>query len=163
MDDLDRLRQRDDVGQYEETFELDAESFAEARDLSESEAKTSVAALVRDDDGRVALVRNHWSDGWVLPGGKVEPGESLRRALVREVREEIGVDVTVERPLAVSEQEFRHGDESLSGYFAVFETRADDPSLGDDLGEDDAEIEAAGWFREVPEPCENADLLNRYL
>jgi 8-oxo-dGTP diphosphatase len=35
--------------------------------------------------------------GWELPGGKVEPGESERDALVRECREELGVDIAVGR------------------------------------------------------------------
>ncbi len=55
------------------------------------------AALVRD--GRVLACRRTGPPAaagrWELPGGKVEPGESRDDALVREVREELGVDVEV--------------------------------------------------------------------
>lgn len=44
-------------------------------------------------DGRVLLVKTH-SDTWELPGGTPEPGESLRKALVREIYEETGFTVT---------------------------------------------------------------------
>lgn len=55
-----------------------------------------VGALVRGD--RVLLVhrrpdKHAFPDAWDLPGGVVEPGESLRDALVRELREELGVVV----------------------------------------------------------------------
>lgn len=41
-----------------------------------------------------------WSEAWCLPGGKVEPGESLEAALRREWQEEAAVDVTVGAKLA---------------------------------------------------------------
>jgi 8-oxo-dGTP diphosphatase len=57
-----------------------------------------VAAVVLDGRGRLLLVlrgrepsRGHWS----IPGGKVEPGETLERAVVREVAEETGLAVAV--------------------------------------------------------------------
>jgi 8-oxo-dGTP pyrophosphatase MutT (NUDIX family) len=51
---------------------------------------------VFDDDGRVALFRDAGKVGLGLPGGGVEPGETLTAAAVREVWEEIGarIDVT---------------------------------------------------------------------
>jgi 8-oxo-dGTP diphosphatase len=51
-------------------------------------------ALVRD--GRLLAARRsappELAGRWELPGGKVEPGETPERALVRELREELGVD-----------------------------------------------------------------------
>ena len=163
LDALDRLRDREDVIAEEEVFELDADEFETVRETEESGIEASVGALIRDGDGRVALVQNHWSEGWILPGGKVEPEETLREAVVREIEEETGLDATVERPLEVVEQEFRHGDESLSGYFVVFETLADDSDFGHDLGENDVEIEDVAWFDEIPEGCEDEDRLRRHF
>jgi len=57
-----------------------------------------VAAIVIVDD-RVLLTRRsadtHLPNLWEFPGGKVEPGESMQAALVRELREEIGVEAEV--------------------------------------------------------------------
>lgn len=66
-----------------------------------TERIVAVGALITDDAGRILLVlrRNDPSAGhWSLPGGKVEPGESLEQAVVREVEEETGLVVTVGEP-----------------------------------------------------------------
>lgn len=60
----------------------------------------AVVALVTNAEGRVLLVEGG-RHGWELPGGQVEEGESLLDALAREVREETGVEVAVERLAAV--------------------------------------------------------------
>ncbi|WP_312018506.1 NUDIX domain-containing protein [Streptomyces sp. I05A-00742] len=52
-----------------------------------------VAWIHREDGGRVLVARSRGKDAYYLPGGKPEPGESDREALVREVREELGVDL----------------------------------------------------------------------
>jgi ADP-ribose pyrophosphatase YjhB (NUDIX family) len=62
------------------------------------------AAIVRD--GRLLLVKRrrapeagHWS----LPGGKVDFGESVADAVKREIREEVGLEIELLRPLGVAE------------------------------------------------------------
>ena len=67
-----------------------------------------VAAVVIEDD-RVALVRRGRPPAygeWSLPGGAVEPGESLEEAVVREVAEEIGLKVEVVEVVAVLDRIF---------------------------------------------------------
>jgi ADP-ribose pyrophosphatase YjhB (NUDIX family) len=51
------------------------------------------SALVTDDAGRILLQRRADSGNWSLPGGVMEIGETLGNAVVREVREETGLDV----------------------------------------------------------------------
>ena len=57
-----------------------------------------VGAVVWNDEGAVLLIRRSKPPRlgeWSLPGGKVEFGETLRAALLREVREETGLDVQI--------------------------------------------------------------------
>ena len=54
----------------------------------------SVAALVTNEAGEVLLIKSP-NRGWEYLGGMVEPGESLERALYREIKEETGVYVAI--------------------------------------------------------------------
>lgn len=49
-----------------------------------------VAALV-EQAGRIVLVRHSYKSGWMLPGGAVERGEPPAEAILRELKEEIGL------------------------------------------------------------------------
>jgi 8-oxo-dGTP pyrophosphatase MutT (NUDIX family) len=60
--------------------------------VSTSPDRIVVAGVcLRDDAGRVLSVRKAGTRRFMLPGGKLEPGESAAEAAVREVREEIGL------------------------------------------------------------------------
>src|ERR1043165_3578023 len=52
-----------------------------------------VAALIRDQDGRVLLVRKRGTRAFMQPGGKRDPGEDDVTALARELDEELGCRV----------------------------------------------------------------------
>lgn len=54
-----------------------------------------------DDGVRLLLTRRSDTGLWCLPGGVMEPGESVTEAIVREVHEETGLDVCVERLVGV--------------------------------------------------------------
>ena len=52
-----------------------------------------VRALVVDEASRIFLVKHTYVPGWYLPGGGVEPGETLLDALARELKEEGNIDL----------------------------------------------------------------------
>ncbi|WP_292645291.1 NUDIX domain-containing protein [Nocardioides sp.] len=57
---------------------------------------TVAAVVFRDRDGRMLTVRKSGTTKFMLPGGKLEPGESAAEAAVREVAEELGVRLGVQ-------------------------------------------------------------------
>jgi len=63
--------------------------------------RASVSAFIQDAEGRVLLHRRADNGYWALPGGGVEPGESVAEACMREVREETGLIVRVGRLIGV--------------------------------------------------------------
>jgi 8-oxo-dGTP diphosphatase len=68
-----------------------------------------VAAVIRDGEGRVLLARRpddrHMGGLWEFPGGKVDDGEAPADALVRELREELGVAASIELPITFAVHE----------------------------------------------------------
>ncbi|MBT2187796.1 NUDIX domain-containing protein [Sphingobium nicotianae] len=57
--------------------------------------RPSVAAIIHDDHGRLLLQEKALDEGWSLPAGGIEIGETPREAVIREVLEETGWDVVV--------------------------------------------------------------------
>jgi ADP-ribose pyrophosphatase YjhB (NUDIX family) len=52
-----------------------------------------VRGLVIDEAGRIFLVKHTYVRGWSLPGGGVEPGETVLEALARELKEEGNIEL----------------------------------------------------------------------
>lgn len=95
-----------------------------------------VAAVLFDGDGRVLLLEHvFWPERrWGLPGGWARRGEDPAEAIRREVREELGLEVSIERPVLDEETSGRHGFAFLCG-------AAPDAPLRLSL-----EIASARWF-----------------
>ena len=63
--------------------------------------RPSVSAVIFDRRGRLLLQQRSDGGQWGLPGGSVEIGESVRDAVVREVKEETGLTVAVKRLIGI--------------------------------------------------------------
>lgn len=67
-----------------------------------------VAALIVHDGRIFATQRGYgdWKGYWEFPGGKVEPGETPKDALTREIREELATEIRVERYVTTIEWDY---------------------------------------------------------
>jgi ADP-ribose pyrophosphatase YjhB (NUDIX family) len=93
-------------------------------------------------DGRLLLVRRasrHGRGNWQLPGGFIEPDETIEAAVVREVQEEAGVIAQVEAVLGLRS---RYDPVSGNGVYIVLLLR---PVSGTPKA-DDHEVDQAGYF-----------------
>lgn len=84
--------------------------------------------LVRD--GEIMLLHREDEDHWEVPGGKVEEEESPTSAAVREAREEIGVEVELEKPFFSGE--FQHDGEIYLWHGYIAEIVDGEPELEED-------------------------------
>ena len=67
-----------------------------------------VAAIIHQDGRILATQRGYgeWKGMWEFPGGKMEAGETEEEAIVREIREELCVDIRVERKVCTVEYDY---------------------------------------------------------
>jgi len=149
----------DDVHRKAERIEVDAGRFDRALERGDDGA-WGVGALVTDD-GRLLLVRE--DDTWLLPGGRLEAGETPAEGARREVREETGVDIEITGLGAVAERTFQRegGDDSFEFYFATFVAEPVSTKLADDPGRPGEGIDEAAWRTAVPENTFDRELVAR--
>jgi 8-oxo-dGTP diphosphatase len=120
-------------------------------------------AVVRDQ--RLLLVRRasrHGRGNWQLPGGFIEPDETIEQAVVREVKEETGVVSEVEAVLGLRS---RYDPENGNGIYVVLLLR---PIRGEPVA-DGHEVDHAAYFdldeiRQLsPVPPVNREIAQRVL
>jgi 8-oxo-dGTP diphosphatase len=111
-------------------------------------------AFVFDAEGRLLLLRHAYDGGrWGLPGGRMEPGEDPLDCVVRETREETGLEVAVEHLIGLYRLE--HG---FAAYAFACRIVAGEPSI-----QDPAEIAEVAWVAPEAVPSPVTDLLHHAL
>jgi ADP-ribose pyrophosphatase YjhB (NUDIX family) len=68
---------------------------------TQARKRVSADVLLRDEEGRILLVKPTYKPGWDLPGGMAEANEAPDDAARRELKEELGLDVTLRGLLVV--------------------------------------------------------------
>ena len=99
-----------------------------------------VAAIIKKGDTILATQRGYGDlkDGWEFPGGKIEPGEAYDAALIREIKEELDVDIVVnEHVITIDYKGYEKFDLTMHCYLC---------SLVNDSNITLVEHEAAKWL-----------------
>lgn len=155
-----------EVPHEQQTLRLPDSKLRSLREWAIDGSGITAAGRVQDSDGQIALVKNSWSDGWILPGGGVEPDENSIEAVRREIREETGLTATIHDPLVVLDQSYveeNNGTEWFSALYVVYSASAAGEIPGaSQLGVSADEITAARWFEVLPEKLHD-ELLRSYL
>jgi 8-oxo-dGTP diphosphatase len=113
-----------------------------------------VGAVITNSAGQVALVRRGSAprEGqWSIPGGRIEWGETIEEALLREIMEETGLTVKLERLIDVVDFIARDASGAVTGHYVLMDFKAAQLSGELRAGSDAAE---ACWA--------NPDFLEQY-
>ncbi len=108
----------------------------------------AAGGLIHDGRGDVILVRvgrPSAGDLWFTPGGLLETGETTDGGLRREVREEVGVELTDPSLTRIVHETLTDGSRVRHGYFAQFIARAESAEL-----RPGHEVIEARWFEALP-------------
>ena len=103
--------------------------------------KVAVGAIVGNDAGEILLVKRVPSGVWLYPTGWADVGYSAAEVVVKEVREETGIEVEPVQLLGVVDG-MRMGFTKFGMYMLLFHCRA----TGGELNPHPLEIDGCGWF-----------------
>lgn len=135
---LDQLPQQPHPGNNSLRIDLTA--------LEGHDIRVGRGALV-DDENRVLLVQRRFDGGnggmWEIPGGQIEPGEDEAQAVMREFREETGLDIVPASPFFTAEKR-QLRDTPRSGLYIVRCAVAQ--HVGGELHINSSEVNDARWI-----------------
>jgi 8-oxo-dGTP diphosphatase len=103
----------------------------------------TVSAVIFNDRGEILLGQRSDNHQWSVIAGMMDPGEQPADALVREVQEETGVQVTIERLAGVALHEVIYGN---GDHCHMVNTWYRCRAIGGEARVNDSESVAVGWF-----------------
>lgn len=92
--------------------------------MTEQLFQIGIKAIIRNDENQILLLKN--KDYWDIPGGRMDQGEDIEAALLRELNEEIGVDRVVGKQLwnvARAVKQLSYGNMMTSLMLIVYRVR----------------------------------------
>jgi 8-oxo-dGTP diphosphatase len=127
--------------------------------------KTSTAIIPFSED-RILLVKRNtvpFKGYWALPGGRMDPGETIEQTVVREVKEETGLDVKVVRTIGKYVEKGVKDDVEYEYYPTCFLVKV----VGGETKRQESEIQEIQLFslKELPNPLafEHSKMIRDYL
>ena len=129
------------------------------------EGRTATAIITFPQD-KILLIKRRtlpFTGYWALPGGRVDPGETVEQTIAREVKEETGLDVEVVRKMGEYHEQGVQNKFEYDYYPACFLARV----VGGEIKRQESEIEEIKLFslNAVPKPLafEHAQMIKDYL
>jgi 8-oxo-dGTP diphosphatase len=127
--------------------------------------RTSTAIIPSPDDKILLIKRNTppFIGYWALPGGRMDPGETIEQTIVREVKEETGLDAKIEWVLGEYVEKGVKDDVDYEYYPTCFVVKP----VGGELKKQDSEIQEMRLFGldalPVPLAFEHEKMLKDYV
>ncbi len=116
-------------------------------------AGRTATAIIPFPSDKVLLIKRStlpFKAYWALPGGRVEPGETVEQTIMREVKEETGLDVVIVRKIGEYHEQGVQDGEEYDYYPACFLVK----TVGGEIKRQESEIEEIQLFslNQTPEP-----------